>query len=164
VLVFSISIAIPSRDTKNASVYQNHWINLHREGTHFHVVITNISAKPQRLWKTWNSWGWYNLTFEISDNQGNILHALKKKPRGWTKNYPSFVRLNPGEYFIIDVYLKKSDWELSFLDKEKEGNFEINLKTIYEISEDKETKEYNIWTGKIESEIGKYTLSYYKNN
>ena len=92
------------------------------------------------------------------------MYTLKKKPHAWTKNYPRFVCLNPGEYFIIDVYLEKSDWELPFLDKEKEGNFEINLKAIYEIPEDDETKKYNVWTGKIESEIGKYTLNYYKNN
>lgn len=159
-----ISIAVASRDAKNATEYQNHWINLYREDTHFHVVITNISNEPKRLWETWNSWGWYNLTFEILDNQGKILHILKKKSHGWSKNYPSFIRLQAGEYFIIDVNLERSDWGLPFLDKEKEGNFEINLKAIYEIPEDKETKEHNIWTGKIESEIGEYTLSYYKNN
>jgi len=64
-----ISIAVPGRDAKDATEYQNHWINLHCEGTHFHVAITNTSNKPQRLWETWNFWGWYNLTFEALDNQ-----------------------------------------------------------------------------------------------
>ena len=159
-----ITIAVPSRDAKNGTEYQNHRINLHRKGTHFHVVITNVSDKPQRIWETWNSWGWYNLTFNMLDNRGNTLYTLKKKPRGWSKNFPSFIRLNPGECFIIDVYLKRSDWELPFLGKKREGDFEINLKAVYEIPQDDETKKNGIWTGKIESATGKYTLNYYKNN
>lgn len=118
-----ISIAVPGHDAKNATEYQNHWINLDQEKAHFHVVITNTSNMPKRLWEMWNSWGWYNLTFEVLDNQGNLIHVLKKKPHTWDKNYSSFVRLDPSGHFVIDVYFKKSDWELPFLAKKKRRKF-----------------------------------------
>jgi hypothetical protein len=53
---------------------------------------------------------------------------------------------------------------LPLLSEQKKGDFEINLKAKFDIPKDNETKKYGIWTGKTESPVGKYTLSYYKDN
>src|SRR5262245_12383625 len=50
----------------------------------FHVVITNVSEQPVRLWREWCSWGYFNLRFEAEVGGRTLL--LAKKPRGWTRN------------------------------------------------------------------------------
>jgi hypothetical protein len=157
-----ISIVIPNGDAKDAAEYQNHQINLSRSTDHFHVLITNISQKPQRIWEGWNSWGWYNLSFEVTDSSGGLLYKLEHKKRKWTVNFPSIVSINPGEQFIIDVYLNKEDWLLPFLKDKKGGDFELNIQAIYEIPENIDAKRMGIWTGKVKSQVEKCTLRYWK--
>jgi hypothetical protein len=158
-----LSIIVPNQDNKGANEYQNHKIDLTRADAHFHVLITNISQKQQRIWQGWNSWGWYNLTFEVLDSSGSLIYKLEHKKAKWTVNFPSSYCINPGEQFVIDVYFaRKDEWLLPFLKGKKEGEFKVNMRAIYEIPEDKDTKEMGIWTGKIKSEIGKYALQFWK--
>ena len=75
-------------------------IALQNDQCHFHVVVINTSDKPLRLWETWNSWGYYNLRFEVADSEGKILYTIKKKSRFWTRNFASWFELAVGEPFV----------------------------------------------------------------
>lgn len=122
----------------------------------FYVVISNKSPNPVRLWEGWCSWGYYNLTFDIKLNNGKIYHLEKTKNRDWLKNFPDGYIVLPNSYFVIPVSFSKvlwgtsKEWE-SFPDEVKNADT-FSLRAIYSIPEDKETKEYKIWTGKAESE------------
>src|SRR5580698_2500044 len=60
-------------------------VEYHDQTTHFHVIVSNTSDKPQRIWQEWNSWGYFGLTFEFTDEQGKNWIA-RKKPFEWTRN------------------------------------------------------------------------------
>jgi hypothetical protein len=87
-------------------------IDLTRLGDHFHVVLTNTSPKPIRIWREWCSWGYFALSFEAQDQAGKAFR-ISKKQRGWDKNYPDWMELAPGEPAVIDVNLDPADWEAS---------------------------------------------------
>ena len=53
----------------------------------FHVLLTNRSNKPVRVWQEWNYWGYYCLQIEIVEQNGT-KHLLKKKPINWYNNAP----------------------------------------------------------------------------
>ena len=66
-----VSIAIPERNGKRVLEYSS-------RNPHFHVVVTNTSDKPQRLWREWCSWGYYCLYFELSDGKGRKWMPRKR--------------------------------------------------------------------------------------
>lgn len=137
----TISISFPDQNTDTV-----------REDTQIQAIITNTSDEPLRLWETWNSWGWYNLSFEILDDSCNILHTLEKMPRAWTRNFASFFILAAEDQYAIEVCLNETDWLLPVPGEEYPGGSEAYMRALFTIPEDKETDEYGIWTGRIESE------------
>jgi len=121
----------------------------------FHVLIKNVSNKPRRIWKEWCSWGYFNLSFELTIGGKKIL--LEKKERGWDKNAPSFMTIPPGESAIINVNLAPVVWKnISMI---KGSAMDARLKAIYKVAPDKYSKKYNVWTGRIESKA--LTVSIY---
>ena len=122
----------------------------------FHVIISNKTSVPVQLWRTWCSWGYYNLAFDIKLDNGKTYHLEKRKDMAWYKNYPDYYIVPPDSYFVIPVNFSKElggaskEWN-SFPDEVKSGDA-VLLKALYSIPEDKETKEYKVWTGRGESE------------
>lgn len=142
-----VSVAIPvHRGNRVLSLGPN---------TRLHVVVTNMSNKPQRLWREWCSWGYYNLSFELKDAQGKMT-ALKKRVRGWSKNYPDWFELPAGEHYVIEVQLTGADWELP-----AKGALppKWTLRAVYQNAPDEFTEKESIWTGKIVSPVQTYTVS-----
>lgn len=136
----------------SVSVPANHGsrgIILNRPDSHFHIVVTNVSDAPQRLWREWCSWGFFNLTFKIVDANGEESVATKKQ-REWTKNYPDFMELAPGEHYVIDVYPHR-DWT-GFPLPANGKEMKLKLRAVYEIRPDDDSKKLNVWTGRIESD------------
>ncbi len=126
------------------------------------MVVTNTSANPQRLWETWNSWGYYNLRFEVADKDGNVISTIKKKPRAWTRNFPSWVELAPGEHLVLDVDFDRERWVLPFSKEKRQGQFSLSMRAVFEIAADKETGVHKVWTGKISSPLRPYQVSYWR--
>src|SRR6188472_4536687 len=67
-------------------------------GDHFHVLVKNVSDAPLRLWTDKYSWGYGNLSFEQVAADGTVT-KVKKKPRGWDKNFPDWLELQPGDSY-----------------------------------------------------------------
>ena len=159
----SVSISVPQKESKRIiNIYQPE--DNHRPASHFHVVVTNTSDRDQRLWETWNSWGYFNLHFDVLDGQGNVAYSIaKNQNRTWTVNCASSLTLKPGEHFILDVYFDRETWVMPFLKTPKsQGEFKLKLRAVFEITPDAETIEFGVWTGEINSSSDEYTVRYWR--
>lgn len=150
--VLQISIAVPIN-------HGNRAIIVGRPDSHFHAVVTNISDKPVRLWREWCSQGYFNLTFRLTDANSKTFIG-KKLGRGWDKNFPDYVELGADEHFVIDVYPLR-DWE-NFTPVFTTEATKAKLQAVYEIKPDTDSKKYNVWSGRIESNAQEYVLYNYE--
>lgn len=123
---------------------------------HFHVVVTNTSQEPVKLWQESCSWGYFNLSFESTDQGGKIV-LIKKKAKGWNKDFPTWTVLAAGEQWVVDVAFDESTWQNPPLSAKGKGQA-IKLKAVFEIAPEPEAQERNIWTGKITSPQDGYTF------
>jgi hypothetical protein len=131
-------------------------IALFEKGDHFHVVVTNVSEKPAKIWKEWCSWGYFNLSLEARDAEGKVV-SISKRPRGWDKNYPDPMEIAPGDHLVINVNFEPYTWPNSPLSA-KSRQATIRLKAVYEIREDKYSKEMGVWTGRVSSPELEYSF------
>jgi len=123
---------------------------------HFHVLITNTSDEPLRIWQEWCSWGYFGLSFECSDAEGGKWTA-KKLPRRWDKNYPDYWTLAAHESLVLDV---------SFADTRTWKGFrrpagmsqEITMRAILEFQPEAESQKHSVWTGRAASKADTYLL------
>ncbi len=136
--------------------------------SHFHVVVTNNTNKPVRLWQERCSWGYYNLSFEVID-AGGKKHTIKKRwIKAWSADAAIHQTLAPGKHRVIDVYFDNLNaksiygWNLDSLLKKAKANLrfrEIKIRPVFEIEPDKRSKKQNVWTGKIIGEYQKAVLT-----
>lgn len=153
----SVSIAVPERESKRT-------IDIRKPGSHFDVVVTNLSKRELRLWETWNSWGYYNLSFECLDEKGNVVNSISKKPTNWTRNAATWVTLKPGEHFVLKVDFDPDIWiwgtdigsnqpvYIPFLAlANTTPEFNSRLRAVFRILPDGETIDHDVWTGTVKS-------------
>jgi hypothetical protein len=76
-----------------------------------HIIIENISDKPQRHFEEWNSWGYGNLTLEWTDANGKTGNVAKV-PGSWDRNGPSTVILEPGEALVREITFDSKLWHV----------------------------------------------------
>ena len=158
----TVAIAVPARGPHQKGKPGPRVIDIRQAQSHFHVVVTNTSGKPQRLWQTWNSWGYYNLRFEVADAAGKVLYAIKKKPRAWTRNFPSWIELASGEPFVMDVSFDRESWTLPFLKDKRQGEFPLRMRAVFGNRADKQTEEHKVWTGEASSPFQDYRVRYWR--
>src|SRR5262249_55914435 len=96
----SVAIAVPASSAYDGSRV----VRTGQKDAHFHVVLTNVSNQPQRIWREDCSWGYSALSFEFKDESGKAFVA-ERKPRGWRANMPVYWTLAPHEPLVLDVYL-----------------------------------------------------------
>lgn len=115
----------------------------------FHVVVRNVSDKPVRVWESWNSWGYDRLTFEVTDSAGKTTIA-ERAPCNFTRNFPSALTIEPGESYVLRVKFEdKTLWQ--GFPRPTEGTAEVTIRAVFAIEESDESKEHNVWTGKVVS-------------
>lgn len=153
----SVSIAVPKRQSERA-------IDLRQPGSHFNVVITNKTDGDLRLWETLNSWGYFNLSFDVLDDDGKVVGSISKKPRGWTVNGPTWLTLEPGGHFTLEIDFDPEIWiwrtdvggnKPAFIPFLAMANttpeFDSKLRAVFRILPDVKSIEHNIWTGTVRS-------------
>ena len=59
------------------------------------VLIINHTDTVASFFEDWNSWGYFNLSFQVTTT--NLTYTLHKRDRDWPKNFPSFKTLFPGD-------------------------------------------------------------------
>ena len=146
--VLSIQIAVAPENGRLA--YMN-------DSSHFHVVLNNASAAPLRIWEDWNSWGYFALSFEISDDTGKHWTAAKRKEIDFTRNFPSFETIAPANSSVIDVYFGDGKtWDGFPLRKGQEKT--VHMRAIFEIVESPESKSSAVWVGRVVSNAVQVTF------
>ncbi|MBC8065873.1 MAG: hypothetical protein H7Y17_13655 [Chlorobia bacterium] len=75
-----------------------------------HVIIQNLTDKPQSHFEEWNSWGYGNLTVEWTDTEGKT-GTVKKVPGGWDRNGPSTIALPPSEALVREISFDPKLWD-----------------------------------------------------
>lgn len=71
-----------------------------------HVIIHNDTDSTTYFYEDWNTYGYYNITFEIQHQ--NTVYPITRPEKYWYRNYPSFFMLHSGEslvfpYAIVDT-------------------------------------------------------------
>jgi hypothetical protein len=137
----TVAIAVTSGPTQ---------LNARDATSHFHVVLQNTSDVPQRLWQEWNSWGYYSLSFELTDVAGKQWIVAKRRDMRWSRNSPTYETIEPGRQLIVDVYFgDAAQWEGFPLQKGRQPI--VQMRAIYEVLESPESKSYGAWVGRVES-------------
>jgi len=142
-----VSIAIPWSFDEHREIWSH--------GS-FHVLITNTSGQPQNIWKAWNSWGYYGLSFEVTDEHGKTW-TVHKGEHIFGPDGPDYWTIDPHESLVIDVDYSSAEWEEGFPPSTKEPRI-FTMRAIFEIKPDGASKKYSVWTGRVVSKVGTYTL------
>ena len=121
----------------------------------FYVVLTNVSKDAQPVWESWNSWGYQNISFELTTGDGRKF-VISERQQDFTINFPSTFLIQPGEHEVYAIHLDKW-WETRPL-LPKTDEMPITLKAIYEVLSTPEATRYKVWTGRVESRAYKFTL------
>jgi hypothetical protein len=115
----------------------------------FYVVLTNLINKPQSVFEYWNSWGYQNISFEMTLSDGH-KSKITMRDQGFTKNSPSTYSIPPDGHQVFLIIFNK-EWD--GLPKFKEaGQTQVKLKAIYSVTETPASKAKKIWTGTISSD------------
>ena len=146
---------------------------------HLHVVIQNVSTQPLRIWHEDNSWGYGNLTLEVSAIGSRYLPQPIKMVRAiteWLRNDATFTTLPPGEMILREVTLeipkghpdssaRQKRWPYKGFPLEDIGatsSFAVHsfeMRAVFAIGQDDWTQRADVWTGQIASPAHTYVLN-----
>lgn len=114
----------------------------------FHILMKNVSPETLKLWKDWNTWGFFNL--QMSWEAGGQMHSIQKKtPNAWNGDFPDFWVIPAGETLILEVDMSTGEWEgIPDLYGER---IEATVSATYENKTDGLARKFGIWVGKVSS-------------
>lgn len=155
-----LSITIGYHDT--TSPEETRKIELRSPDDDIDVVITNNSNVPILLWESWNSWGHFNVVFEVFDENGSFLYYIErdKKRIAFTRNFPSTFVLYPNDSYVFEGEWASPWWKLPFY--KGPDVYKLRMRAVYHSEADPNYPELNLWTGTIKSEIHTYHIEYFK--
>jgi hypothetical protein len=144
-----LAIAVPQRHGDRVLEYSE-------PSPHFHVILTNTSEKPQRIWREWCSWGYYALSFEVTDAKRKTW-TVSKRAREWDKNFPDYWSIKPHECLVLDVQFADTDiWE--GFPRPSTVSETFTMRALFQIQPDKKSQEFAVWTGRAISKADKYVF------
>ncbi|WP_254506928.1 hypothetical protein [Anatilimnocola floriformis] len=146
--LLELKIAIP--------IHHNHR-SLNTSGP-MHVLVKNVSDAPLRLWTDKYSWGYRNLSFELVGDDGSVT-KISKKPREWSKNFPDWLELKPGDTYVLSVdLLDKTVWENAVAATPGKSPTQVKLRAVYQINPDEQATKNAVWTGKLQTAVDTYAI------
>ena len=139
-----LSIAVPASDPG-----KERFVVAFDRYSHFPVILTNTSGKPQRIIMDGSSWGDTALSFEITDKSGkkSVAHSFT---RLYTKNVPHWWILQPQESVVLDVYFVDSgEWQ-GFPHPARYGDSEtLTMRAVFEVKPNEVIPQDGLWTGRV---------------
>lgn len=92
------------------------------EENHVDVIIRNQTDSAIYLYQNWNSWGYYNFSFQIET--ADSIYTIKRTQSAWWKNFPSTHFINPQQslvfhFNLIDSTCPKSSGDIIISKNEK---------------------------------------------
>ena len=138
----SISVVVASHEEPARIVYAN--VN-----SHFHVLLSNLSGAPLKIWEQDNSWGYSALSFEFTD-EGGKTWVVRRTGTIFTMNIPASWVVEPHGHLVLDVYFgDEKSWErFPWPDK---GSRAVTMRAIYAVEPTPESARYGVWTGRAVS-------------
>jgi hypothetical protein len=153
---FSGSLAITLTPT-HAGTVSNADVVIGAPSAQLAVVFRNAGPKTIRLWKDTCSWGYRNLSFEITQQDGQRF-LVTRVQRGWEKNVPAWHTLPPGTGLSSDITLNTRDWQ--GLPQLRPGERRaVAMRAVYKSVADYESRLNGVWDGSIMSEEIRVTLA-----
>jgi hypothetical protein len=174
----SVTLVLPDADGGS-------YLDLTKTNPHLDAIIRNTSNRPVNIWSEWCSWGWGNLSLEITALDGRPLAKpipLTKRGRAWAADYPSHFVLAPGQMIVR---------ELSFTEISQHGRMLVSsprrtrtdgkivvefvnipdfpvgkpgqqqetatIRAVYDVPV-RDAAGYAVWTGRIESQAQSFTV------
>lgn len=147
-------------------------IELRPNDPHINVVLQNTSAKPINVYAEWNSWGYDNLTLQITKLDGKVLDEpliINKGLMVWLRNGPTTEAIAPGEAIVREVRLHLPDqqssirngqyyWEFPF--PPQSASRQISMRAVFENDQNVTFgQEKNpVWTGRVASPFKEYDI------
>jgi hypothetical protein len=113
-----------------------------------HVLLTNQSQQTQRLWKDWNTWGYFNLSLEW-EAAGKTFPIVRQTPKAWDGDFPDYWSVAPGETVVLVVDMSSRQWK-GFPDLYGE-KVPATLKATYVNKPDELATAFDVWVGKVET-------------
>lgn len=146
----ALSIAIPALEPGNERS-----VVAFDRNSHFPVILTNTSKKPQRIVTPWDSWGDHALTFEITDSSGRKSVA-RTVSFDHPKNVLHWWMLQPKESVVFDVYFADSSKWAGFPYPPHYGGSEtVTMRAVFEFKPAvRKPLNEGLWTGRVFSKPG----------
>ena len=126
----------------------------------FFIVLKNITDNNQKVFESWNSWGYQSISFELIMENGNKYY-VKKKNQEFTRNAPSTYLIPPRGFKVYAICLNE-EWE-GLPKFEKDGKATAKIMAIYDVVKSKESLEFGVWSGKTFSKEITVELNYWEN-
>lgn len=139
----------------SASDGSEHRIEYRDTTSHFHVVLTNTSARPLKIFGDSNSWGYDLLSFRLTD--GGRTFEAKKPPAIFTRNIPQTITIGAGQAHVVDVYFGDPKKWLGF-ELPENGEKQMELCANFSVKASEEARAQNVWIGSISSECLSFTF------
>lgn len=115
------------------------------------LLLINKTREIQKIWEFSNSWGWNSLHFEFRKVDSNDVLILKrKKSMIWSPNIPTYFTIAPHKSLKISFDIGDKTWEKNW-DLTTIKNEVLLVKAFLIILETQESKEFNVFTGRLES-------------
>ena len=96
------------------------------------------------------------MSFEVTDEHGKTW-KVRKGAHAWTRNFPDYWTIDPRESLVLDVSYSSDVWEEGFPHSTEEPRT-FTMRAVFEIEPDEEAKKASVWTGRVVSKVGTYTL------
>lgn len=121
------------------------------------ILIINYTDTVASFFEDWNLWGWFNINFKIKTI--DTTYTVYKRTRDWTRNFPSYKTLFPGDTLELEYLLSDGACESTQFDKFPfKSKIElISFQVFYKL--EKETLESAELTGDV-----KYRWRYIPNH
>lgn len=139
--------------------YKDSTINI-QDTILFLVKLINNSKDTLNFYEEWNSWGFWNIEFELIKSTGKHI-KIKRESKGWDKNFASCYLIKPNQHVFIPIYNQKDWWFWPNLIEEIKSKCEIIA--IYtqpslelkKVNNYEKYNQYKLWSGSIKSRIYK---------
>jgi hypothetical protein len=147
----SISIEFPKSQS-------GRFIQCPEKEEHFHITLLNNSDQAKLVFKDTYSVGYEALSFEITDQYGNVT-VVKRAATSWLSNIPDYYVVKPHDRVTMDIFYKRYEWQQFPFSNNGKVNiralFQQNLRELYGYW--KKDEQY-LWVGKIISESHEIVL------
>jgi len=97
------------------------------------VILKNLTDSIASFYDDWNTWGFYNISFEIATS--DTIYKLIRLKSGWDKNFPSFTTLLPGDSLVLKYNILGSVCDsLEFFARMPQHSIDsAKIKAIYQL-------------------------------